>query len=188
MRTRLPISKLAVSVLLVGSALLALGCGDESSDYDSVDVATPEFATRGPVLTMSQWRREVGDVCRQAMAEVSAVSTQLVKQIQADPSAHDEASISREAFEVSRPVIEEQLSHLAALRPPPEVAAEYREFVSTLAMELGWSGRIAHMIGEEGAEEELRTADRGLAAAAAEVSRFVQDQRLRGCLPSLKAR
>ncbi len=187
MRTRLPISHLAVSVLLLGSALLALGCG-EDSDYETVDAATPEFATTGPILTMSQWRQRVGAVCRQAMIEVSAVSTDLVKQIQADPSALDEASISRAAFEVSRPVIEQQLSNLAELRPPPSVEEDYREFVSTLAMELDWSGRIAHMIGEEGVEDELRSADQSLAAAAAEVSSFVQAQRLRGCLPSLKSK
>lgn len=185
MRTRLPIPQLAVSVLLLGSALLAVGCGEDSR-HERVDVAIPEFATSGPILTMSQWRQRVGAVCREAMTEVSAVSTKLVRQIQADPGALDEASISRAAFEMSRPVIEQQLSNLAELRPPPSVEEGYRDFVSTLAMELGWSGRIAHMIGEEGAEEELLSADRSLAAAAAEVSSFVQAQRLRGCLPSLK--
>jgi hypothetical protein len=42
------------------------------------------------------------------------------------------------------------------------------------------------MIGDEDAEDELLSADQSLAAAAQDVSRFVQEQRLRGCLPSLR--
>ena len=185
MRARLPIPELAVSALLIGSALLAWGCGEEKG-YDTVGVTTPEFATDGPILTMSQWRHRVGQVCREAMAEVGAVSTHLARNINSGPAGGDEAAISRMAFEASRPVIEEQLSNLAALRPPSEIEEEYREFVATLTAELRWSGRIAHMIGEDGAEDELLDADQSLAAAAAEVSSFVQAQRIRGCLPSLK--
>jgi hypothetical protein len=114
MRSRSPIPHLAVSVLLFGSALLALGCGEES-DYETVGVTTPEFATDGPILTMAQWRNRVGRVCREAMTEVGAVSTHLAKDLDSVPAGGDEAAISRMAFEASRPVIEEQLAHLAAL-------------------------------------------------------------------------
>lgn len=188
MRTRLPIPAIAVSALLLGSALLAWGCGEESG-YETVGVTTPEFATEGPILTMDQWRHRVGEVCREAMAEIGVVSTQLAKELEENPAAGDEAEISRIAFEVSKPVIEQQLNHLAALRPPPEVEDEYQDFVATLTAELRWSGRIAHMIGDDGVEEEeLLSADRNLAAAATEVTAFIQAQRIRGCLPSLESK
>jgi hypothetical protein len=185
MRARSRIPRLAVSALLVGSALIAAGCGEEAG-YDTVGVTTPEFSSEGPILTMSQWRHRVGKVCREAMTEVNAVSTALAKDLEKQPGPRDAAAITQMAFEMSRPVVEEQLNHLAALRPPPEVAPEYRDFVTTLANELRWSGRIANMIGEEGSEDELLSADRSLAAAAAEVIAFVQEQRLRGCIPSLE--
>jgi hypothetical protein len=185
MRTHSPIPRIAVSAMLLGSALLALGCGEESG-YETVNVTTPEFATDGPILTMAQWRNRVEEVCREAMSEVGAVSGDLAKDLQDEPAAPDEAAISRMAFEASKPVIEEHLGRLAALRAPPEVEDEYQDFVATLTAELRWSGRIAHMIGDDGAEEELLSADQSLAAAAAEVTAFIHAQRLRGCLPSLK--
>ncbi len=85
---------------------------------------------------------------------------------------------------MGEPVIERQLRALARLRPPPAIAAGYQDFLSTLADELRWTGRIALMADNSNADDELAEADRHLAARAAEVHRFVGEHSLLGCLPA----
>jgi len=171
----------AALVLLLGVALLGAGCGSSSS-YPEVTVSTPELTSEGPMLTIEQWRRGVGDVCRQAAVEVGGASQKLSDEINSGEGVTDEGEISRRAFELAKPVFEEQLRDLAQLRPPEAIAEDYQGFIGSLSDELLWTGRIAQMLGTDASEEALQEADQGLADSASEASDFVRENRLGGCL------
>ena len=168
-------------VLFLGVALLAAGCGGSSS-YPEVTVSTPELASEGRALTVEQWRRGVGDVCRQAAVAVGGASQKLSQEINSGEGVIDEGEISRRAFELGKPVFEEQLRALAQLRPPPELASGYQGFIANLSEELLWTGRIAQMLGTDASKEAMQQADQGLADSASEASDFVRENRLGGCL------
>jgi len=174
-----PVSLLGAALL--GAALLAGGCGGGSS-YPEVTVSTPEVSTEGAPLSVEEWRQSVGDVCRQAAVEVGGASEQLSHRINAGDEVQDEGEISRMAFELAKPVFEEQLRALAELRPPPAIAEDYQGFIGSLADELLWTGRIAQMLGTDASDEQLKQADEGLAASAEQASEFVRENRLGGCL------
>ncbi len=167
-------------VVLLGATLIAGGCGGGHS-YPDVSVTTPEVRGAGPTLSMAEWRKRVGAICRRAAVRVTRASAKLAGQV-ADPS--DVGEVSRRAFEMGEPVIERQLRALARLRPPPAIEAGYQDFVSTLADELRWTGRIALMADTSNADDELAEADRHLAASAAKVHRFVGEHSLLGCVPA----
>ncbi len=166
-------------VLLLGVTGLAAGCGGGGQpQYPDVSVSTPDVRESGPTLTMAQWRRRVSAICRRAAIKVTRASSRLASEV---TSASDVGEVSRRAFEVGKPVLEQQLRALAHLRPPPAVASDYQTFVGTLADELRWSGRIALMMDRNGSSEELGAADHQLASAASEARSFVSAHRLTGC-------
>lgn len=171
---------LAAAAALIAAALLIAAC-DESQSSVEVDVKPPQIASEGPILTQSQWRRSVSEICREASERVGAASAALTEKLTAEPASLTEAEISRSAYELSRPVIEDHLKQLAQLRPPSPKLDSYQQFLALLARELELSGRIALLLGEDGAEEELREADAGLGKAAVAASRFVKQERLWGC-------
>ena len=177
--SRSPVTPLAAAALIAAALLLA-AC-DESERSGDVEVKTPKLASDGRTLTMSEWRHAVSGICREATEQIGHASTTLTKQLTSEPASLSEADISRSAYEVSRPVIEDHLRQLADLRPPPALDQEYERYIQTLALELELSGRIAMLVGEDGAEEELLEADAGLAAAAEAANRFVHRRKLWGC-------
>jgi hypothetical protein len=173
------LNQLALAAL-IATALLVASCDDAPQSAD-VEVKAPELASSGPTLTAQQWRKAVSGICREATEQVGAASAVLAKQITAEPSSLSEADVSRTAYKLSRPVIEAHLQELAELRPPAPLSDDYRRYIRTLALELELSGRIAMLIGEEGAEAELLEADARLADAAETATRFVHRQKLWGC-------
>ena len=180
MAGRVATHHLAIALLL-GAALVAAGC-EKQSGYPAVEVTTPKLSEKGPLLTIGQWREQVGEVCEGASDAVVATSTRLAEDLNADPEVRDEAEISRRAYSMSKPVLQDQLEELARLRPPTHLRAPYQQFIANLAAELRWTGRIAHLIGTEGAEEALNEADSSLAASASAAISFVRAHSIEGCL------
>jgi hypothetical protein len=172
---------IASAVALIAAMMLVSACDKTETDVD-VEVNPPALAKEGPSLTMSQWRRAVNGICDAAVREVKQASATLTKQLVSDPASFTEEEVSRGAYEVSRPVIMEHLHLLATLRPPSEFEDDYQRYIATLAQELELSGRIAHLLGSDGAEDELLEADAGLAAAADYATSFARKAHLESCV------
>ena len=133
------VSRSAALAVLLGACTVVAGCGGGSDSYPDVSVSSPELASSGPALSVEQWRRSVGEVCRDAATEVGGASNQLAREIKSGDGDINEGEISRRAFQLVKPVFEQQLRALAQLEPPAELADEYQGFIDSLAEELQWT-------------------------------------------------
>jgi hypothetical protein len=171
-----------VALALLLGAVVASGCsGSRSESYPDVNVSKPDLAG-GPALSLAEWREGVGRICRQAAAAVGGASNELAREIKSGDGSIDEGEISRRAFELAKPVFEEQLQELAKLQPPAELAEAYQGFIDNLAEELQWTGRVAGMLGTDASDEAMQNADDELAESAMDAAHFVRENRLAGCL------
>jgi hypothetical protein len=168
--------------VLIGVIMLAAGCGSDNYSYPEVSVTTPELSTAGPAMTVFKWRHGVVAICRRAAVEVGGATKQLTREIDASDEIRDEGEVSQQAFALGRPVFERQLRALAQLQPPARLADDYQGFISDLAKELLWTGRIAAMLGTDASDEALQEADSGLADSAAGASAFARENGLSGCM------
>jgi hypothetical protein len=148
-------------LLLLGSLLIATGCGGDDDSDGNADASERE------------WAAEVNSICRENRDRVG----ELVNEVRAEGLTRNEAAA--EVLERSRGMQEELLERMGAVGTPADLQGDFDRFLDELRDSLPLFERLADAVRAGRNDPELNTE---LLQVAARTRPFASEHGLHNCL------
>ena len=148
-------------LLMLGSLLIATGCGGDDDSNGNADVGERE------------WAAEVNSICRENRDRVG----ELVNEVRAEGLPRNEAAA--EVLERSQEIQEELLDRMAAVDAPEDLQGDFDRFLDDLRDSLPLFEQLADAVRAGKNDPELNTE---LLQVAARTRPFATEHDLNNCL------
>jgi LPS sulfotransferase NodH len=148
-------------LLLLGSLLIATGCGGDDDSDGNADASERE------------WAAEVNSICRENRDRVG----ELVNEVRAEGLTRNEAAA--EVLERSQGTQEELLDRMAAVDTPEDLRGDFDRFINQIRDSLPLFERLADAVRAGKNDPELNTE---LLEVAARTRPFATEHDLNNCL------